>query len=82
MRYWFLDLQITCGEYEFNSTSVHETDKKEFDAETYAKEFYDNNDDDTEDNEIYYFNGGEVAVEVCRIDEITKKEYDILKEYI
>jgi len=81
-RYWFLRLDITCGEYEFRSDSVHTTNGSEFDAEGYAMNFYDGLDDDETEDGVYKFNGGEVSCCVHTRDEITKKEYDVLETYL
>jgi len=77
-KYWLLVLHIQCGEYEFYSKSLHEGEK--FDAEDYAKDFYGNLSD--EDDGTYYFNGGEVAVQVQSCDEICKKVYTYLINFI
>ena len=84
MRYWYLELHIQCGEYEFYSKGVHRTEGKEkFDAEAYAADFYGNADEDNDpDSGTYYFNCGEVAVCVNEIKEIKKPVYDTLRKYI
>ena len=78
MKYWFLDLKIQCGEYEFDSKSVHKG--KTFDGEEYAKGFYSDECEDVDGT--YFFNGGEIAVEVNRCEEITKMQYNVLKEFV
>ena len=83
MRYWFLNIQVRQGEYEFNQKSVHKTPKdEEFDAEEYAKDYYGFADDPDNDDGSYYFNCGNVCVEVYKIQEITQKEYNVLNRYI
>jgi len=84
LRYWFLNIKIINGEYEYNSVSLHMTDGDEFDAEDWAKSFYET--DGGEENEPgdgnFYFNGGEVCVSVHGLEEISKKDYTILRKYI
>lgn len=83
MKYWFLKIHIQNGEYEYYSSSLHQTKgKKDFDAEAYVSDFYANADEDNPNDGVYYFNGGEVACCVKDIQEITKKEYDILHRFI
>jgi len=85
MKYWYLNLHIQVGEYEFYSKSVHKTkDNEDFDAEEYAKDFYGGNDDPDDENYTgtYYFNGGEVAVQVYDCHSITKKAYDTLRNFL
>ena len=78
-KYWLLKIEITCGEYEFISTGLHEGD---FDAEEYVKNFYDGLDEGDEGCGTYYFNGGEIACSVYSLDELTKKEFNILRKFI
>ena len=83
MRYWFLKIGIRNGEYEYSSCSVHKTPKKEeFDAEDYAQDFYGGGSEETYGKGTYYFNGGEVAVEVGNLKEITLKEYNVLNKFV
>ena len=84
MRYWYLELHIQCGEYEFYSKSVKKTPRKEeFDAEEYASDFYGNADPNNDpDSGTYYFNCGEVAVCVNALREITPKEAKVLEKYL
>ena len=80
MRYWYLDIEITCGEYEFHSKSLHVTKGNKFDEDTYVKGFY--GDEPDEDDGTYYFFAGEIACQVSDIREITKKQHDILQDFI
>jgi len=80
MRYWYLDLVVQHGEYEFHCKSVH-SQKNEFDAEEYASDFYGMPDENYGDG-CYLFNCGAVAVQVYEVKEITKAEYEVLKKYI
>jgi len=81
--YIFLQLDIKCGEYEFTSVSVHQIPKEkniiDF-SEEYAKQFYYG--DMEEEDRTYYFNAGEVAVEVSVRQNISKEEYSILRKYL
>jgi len=79
MRYWYLDLKVQCGEYDFHCKSTH-SQENEFDAEEYASDFYGMADDEC--NGYYTFDCGAVGVEVYEIKEITKTEYKVLKKYI
>jgi hypothetical protein len=79
MRYWYLNIHIQCGEHEFHSQSYQKTKgKEEFDSEDYAKDFYGMADDPDNDDGSYYFDCGNLCVEVYVCKEITKKEYDVL----
>jgi hypothetical protein len=82
-KYVFLRLKVQNGEYEYSNDSVHqlpeELKPEEF-ADLYASEFYAGKSEKVDD--YYYFNGGEVAVKVREITEITEKEYGILNKYI
>lgn len=82
-EYFFLQLDIRYGEYEFISANVHqvpvETSIYEF-SETYAKEFYTT--EMEEDNGTYYFDADAVAVKVFRQEKISEQEYDVLRKYI
>ncbi len=79
----FLALKITNGEYEYYSKSVHQigakVDKDKF-AEKYAKTFYSGKADNQDGT--YYFNGGEVAVEVYSVKDVTLREYRTLNKFL
>ena len=83
IKYVFITLRVRNGDYDFESKSVHEI-KSEIDgsdfAEKYASDFY--GDKSYEDNGRYYFNGGEVAVDVRRAQEITKEEYNVMSKFL
>jgi hypothetical protein len=82
MKYIFLRLKVINGEYEYSSQSVHQISKKSninLFAEKYAKTFYGGN-SYIEDN-YYFFNGGEVAVRVSNVVEITEAEYNVLNKF-
>lgn len=87
MKYWFLKLSIRVGEYEFYSTSLHKqpASDKDFDsevfAEAYAADFYGCPDDDNEGGS-YYFDCGNLCVEVYAMKEITEKEYKVIGKFI
>ena len=82
-EYFFLRLKIKCGEYEFYSEGVHAVPKGtniiNF-SETYAKEFYST--EVEEDDEMYYFNGGEVAVQISFRESISRQEYKVLSKFL
>ena len=89
--YVFINLGIRNGEYEYNCYHVSEvqfekTDEKlkEY-VDMHAECFYSgesHTDKDSNENVIYYFYGGEVAVTIEDYKFISKEEYEILKKYI
>lgn len=83
MKYWFLNIAIQDGEHEHNSLSVHITKgNKEFDAEDYLNDFYGNSEDTERDGDWFYYQGGSIACNLERLEEITKAEYEVLKKFI
>jgi hypothetical protein len=83
MKYWFLNIHIQDGEHEHNSLSVHVTKGNEkFDVDDYLKDFYGNKEDTEVDGDIYYYQGGSIACSLESLQEITKKEYTVLKKFI
>jgi len=82
MKYIFLNLKIINGEYEYSSKSVHAISKRrniDVFANKYAKDFYTKK--AYSDGDYYFFNGGEVAVRVKTVQEITENEYQILNKF-
>ena len=83
MRYWFLQLEINCGEYEFIESSVQKTSGGEsFNADTYASKYYDGESFSLTDKRVFFFNNGEVAVKVYGVKEITKEEYVLMRRFL
>jgi len=83
MRYWYLDIKIINGEYEFHSRSTQKTKaKEEFDAESYVANFYGFEEGKNEDSGYYEFNCGNIACKVNGLQEITKEEYRVLNKYL
>ena len=85
--YVFLCLHIQCGEYEFYSDSVHYLDGDEVSdieawADEYASVFYGSKGEGEKENDTYYFNAGEVAVEVNNVRSITSVEFDTLYKFL
>ena len=82
-KFIFIRLKIQCGEYDYTSKSVHEipntADINAF-GEEYASNFYSNK--SHEDGDVYYFNGGEIAVTCKGVQEITAEEYHILNKFL
>jgi hypothetical protein len=82
-KFILIKIKIQCGEYEFSSNSVHEISSKKnvnkF-AETHAEDFYGIK--AYKDDNVHYFNGGEVAVQVKAVAEITKEEYEVLNKFL
>lgn len=85
MKYGLINIETKCGEYEFTQAYLVRFRKDlEKRADEVAKTWYDDrvkNWDGGRENE-YYFNGGELAVSVHSFEELTKKEYDVMKKYI
>ena len=84
MKYWFIEVKIVCGEYEFRSQSVHMTTSAEtFDADKYVSDFYGDADDpDDTDGGSYYFDGGNLACSYSSCREISEADYTVLKRYM
>jgi hypothetical protein len=88
-KFVFLQVGIQSGEYEFNSKSVHElhhrTNIKKF-AQKYVKGFYGGKafqyDKPADPDGTWYFNAGEIAVELDKIEEITREEYQALSKFL
>ena len=82
-KFVYLELKVQCGEYSFDCKSVHEIGSRKSTAkfgEDYAKTFYDNK--SYSDDNVHYFNGGEIAVR-CRVSmDIPKAEYDVLTKFL
>jgi len=82
MRYWFVKLEIQSGEYSVTTSSAHSTrGTEEFDAEDYAKNYW-NEGEDTYNDGTYYFDCGCVACKVYDCFEITKQEHKVLVKYL
>jgi len=79
MRYWFLKIGIRNGEYTYNSISLHQTEKEDFDSDDYVSDFYGEGE---KDGKEYYFHAGCVACWVQRCDEITEDEYKVLDKIL
>lgn len=86
MKYAFLNIKIICGEYHFNSMSVHELLPDDYDFEIFAKEyasdFYGSPDEVDPTSNYFDFNGGEVSCKVQEVREITEEEYNVLSKFL
>jgi hypothetical protein len=85
MRYFFKEIKVRTGEYEFEQRSTHTCeDNEDIDKilDDYIQDYYSNECEDMFDNEEYYFFGGEVAVSLNNVTEITKEEYEVLRKFI
>ena len=85
MKYYFKEIGVRTGEYEFELKSTHTCDEDQDInniLDEYIQDFYGGECEDMFDNEEYYFFGGEVAVCLNRVTEVTKEEYEVLKKYI
>lgn len=87
MKYIFVELKVTCGEYEFHCPHTHyiEDDQtiEEY-AEDYASTFYPLDEDEKAKAEDggWYFNAGEIFVEIYRRDYITEEQYKTLTLFV
>jgi hypothetical protein len=81
MKYWLLTIAITVGDYEFYQKSLHKC-KGEFDCNDndYIRNFY--ADSEEEEQGVYSANGGEIQWCAHDIQELTKKEYEMMRNYI
>ncbi len=82
-KYVYVSLKVRCGEYEFECKSAHEIGSRKSVSvfgEHWAKNFY--SEKSHTDGDVYYFNGGEIAVRCTSSMEITKAEYDVLTKYL
>lgn len=81
-KYVFVEVKIRNGEYEYYSKSLHIIGKKadiRKCGEKHARHFYANF--SHEEDGTYYFNGGEVATELYKSQEITVEEYQVLRKF-
>jgi hypothetical protein len=91
MKYYYRVIGVRTGEFEFElkSTAVLSADVNPREHFTnVAKTFYHNTGDSPEgeqwfeNKEEFYFFGGEVCAWLDSYKEITKEQYDVLKEFI
>ena len=83
MKRIFLNLKIQNGEYEYNSKSVHTVNEgviNENFAQSYASIFYDK--PAHRDGDVHYFHGGEVAVKVYEVKDISEEEFNVLSKFL
>jgi len=91
MKYYYRVIGVRTGEYEFNLKMTAcldaSIDPREHFTEL-AKTFYHNSGDSPEGeqwfdyNEEFYFFGGELCTWLDDFKEVTKEQYDVLKEFI
>ena len=91
MKYYYRVIGVRTGEFEFELKSTAalsaDVDPREHFTE-YAKTFYCNTGDNPdgeqwfENKEEFYFFGGEICAYLHSFEEITKEQYDVLKEFI
>lgn len=84
-KYILLRLEERNGEYEYIHRSVHRlSDGRKATADrfakNYAKDFYGVKSDPQDGG--YYFNGGEVFVEVNSWDFISEEDFNLLNKYL
>jgi len=73
---YLLTLEITCGEYQFSSSSLHNSGSKKA-IRNYQKNFYGG--DAYWDGETRYFHGGAIAVKVSGLQKITQAQAQVLR---
>jgi len=73
--YWYLDLEITSGDIEFHSKSLHKG--KKFDPNEYAKDFYDDRDEaEVEEEEAWNTDAEDEDVEeVEEVEDVEEGVY-------
>lgn len=79
----FIKLKILCGEFEFESISLHRIDETlhiDKYADNYAKQFY--GEHPKLDNGWYGFFGNSVAVKVEKCHGLKEIEYNVLFDYL
>lgn len=83
-KFVFISLEERNGEREYTHNIVREipekTDAWDYGDKNLAAQWY--ADDADEQDDGYYFNGGEVCVSVKGARDITKEEYDVLKKFL
>lgn len=84
-KYLLLRLEERNGDYEYIHRSVHRLQDgrnttAEQTAKNYAKKFYGGKADPEDGG--YYFNGGEVFVEVYSWDLICEEDFNVLAKYL
>ena len=78
-----MTIDVRDGEREYSCNSVHEINSRkntEKFAKDYVKDFYGKASEI--DCDTYYFFNCEIACHVSRVEEITKEQYDVLKQFI
>lgn len=80
-KYYLAGLNITIGEYEVDTAIRFSSEHNpELTAHDIAEDFYGKC--CREEDEVYYFNGGEVAVEVGCIGEVSKEVFDAIPNQV
>lgn len=82
-KYVFLHLETRDGEREYDHKGVHKLPKDTSIiawADDYCSDFWMGGSE--KDGDGYYFHGGEIFTQVQSVQEIPKKHYDILKQYL
>jgi hypothetical protein len=80
-KYYLAVLSITIGEYEIDTAIRFSTENNpELLLDSIAQDFY--GECYYEEDGIYYFNGGEVAVKPNGLEEVSKSVWDIIPNQI
>jgi hypothetical protein len=85
MKKYLIVLKITCGEYDFTCKSVQRLSSRanpERAAIARARGFYGKADKRAAGDAGFYFNGGEVYVEVKSVVPLTDAEAAVLEKFI
>jgi len=81
MKYLFIELEVQNGEYEHTERVLHTTKANNirFAAERYAATFYGELKTELYDGR-WMFNGGEIAVTLVKVIQLTPEEYILLTD--
>jgi hypothetical protein len=86
MKYYYREIGVRTSEYEFTCNGTVSLGKDDVTIDEYlenlAQSFYDDEAEDEFDNGEYYAYGGEICSYVNTYKEITKEEYEVLRNFI
>ena len=85
MKKFLITLKVRCGEYEFKPKCVRQA-KTQAEANIIAtrraRHFYGNADKGSSKETGFYFNRGEVCVQVDMVREISLDEFNVLEKHL
>ena len=83
-KYLFIEIAVQNGEYREHVNTVQavseEADAREA-GESYAKEYYGGEENEGEEGH-YYSDAGCICTSLCKAYEISKQEFEILRQHI